>query len=121
MSCLRCFMECYERFIKYLSKNTYIHIALTGHDFCTASKEAYHLIHRNAQKYSMVSGFGQVINFIGKVFISCFTTFICYVIIISSSYYSENLFSPLFPTIGCLIVSYIVGNLFMSLYGNHTF
>lgn len=117
LKCMLCLVSCFERFIKFLTRNAYIQIALTGHSFCEACKDAFYLVLRNPAKFTLVSGIGQVFIFVGKLFISCFTTFICYQILAQAKYYKEHLFSPLLPSVACFIVSYLVGYLFMSVYG----
>eukprot|EP00825_Cyclidium_porcatum_P018701 TRINITY_DN2128_c0_g1_i2.p1 TRINITY_DN2128_c0_g1~~TRINITY_DN2128_c0_g1_i2.p1 ORF type:complete len:412 (-),score=21.78 TRINITY_DN2128_c0_g1_i2:104-1339(-) len=117
LKCTSCLVACFERFIKFITKNAYIQVALTGSNFCVASKDAFYLVLRNPLKFSVVAGIGQVFIFVGKLFISCVTTFICYQIFTQAKYYKDHLFSPLLPSIACFIVSYLVGCLFMSVYG----
>lgn len=46
MTCF--FVLCLERFIKQISKNAYIHTAITGKSFCYASWDAYTLMIKQA-------------------------------------------------------------------------
>jgi len=65
LACLNCYMMCFERFIKFLNKNAYIQIALTGKSFCFAAKDAFWLIVRNPGKFAVVSGLGGIFILIG--------------------------------------------------------
>jgi len=58
-------MACFERFIKFLNKNAYIQISLTGKNFCLAAKDAFWLIVRNPGKFSLVTGLGGIFVTIG--------------------------------------------------------
>jgi hypothetical protein len=58
-------MACFERFIKFLNKNAYIQIALTGKSFCYAAKDAFWLIIRNPGKFGLVATLGGIFILIG--------------------------------------------------------
>lgn len=55
--------------------------------------------------------------FIGRLFVCATTTIICYAIITNATYYSDKIFSSIAPTILFVIISYVIGSLFMSVYG----
>ena len=44
-------LDCLERFIKFISKNAYIQIAITGKNFCAAAWNAFLLILKNAVRF----------------------------------------------------------------------
>lgn len=58
LKCTSCLVACFERFIKFITKNAYIQVALTGSNFCVASKDAFYLVLRNPLKFSVVAGIG---------------------------------------------------------------
>lgn len=58
LNCLSCVMACFERFIRFLTRNAYIQIALTGKSFCPAAKDAFETIWANTARYSLVGGIG---------------------------------------------------------------
>ncbi len=60
LTCLRCVMNCFERFIRFLTRNTYIQIAITGKNFCIAAKEAFETIWANSTRFTLVGGIGSV-------------------------------------------------------------
>lgn len=111
-------MACFERFIKFLNKNAYIQIAITGKNFCLAAKDAFFLILTNPVKFGLLATLGGVFIFIGKIFIAGVTGLIGYIILTNVEYYKTNLFSPLFPTFFCALIGYFIGSFFMSIYGN---
>ncbi|EAR87511.1 plasma-membrane choline transporter (macronuclear) [Tetrahymena thermophila SB210] len=117
LKCLQCYVACFERFIKFLNKNAYIQIALTGKGFCSAAKDAFELIWCNPAKFGTVATIGNIFIFIGRLFIAGITGLISYIILIKSSYYDSHLFSPIVPTVFCVVIGYFVGTFFMSVYG----
>ena len=70
---------------------------------------------RNAARFSIVSGIGFILMFIGKAIIMGLSGFIAYIIIMQS-FLSDEVSSPIFPVIACIIISYIVGSIFLSVY-----
>ena len=56
-------------------------------------------------------------NLIGKLFISSSTGVIGYLLITRVDQYSEKLNSPILPTIVMVLIGWVVGTIFMSLYG----
>lgn len=65
MKCLRCCMMCFERFIKFLNKNAYIQIALSGNNFCVSAKQGMNMVWANANRVALVSGLGAAFMFVG--------------------------------------------------------
>lgn len=60
---------------------------------------------------------GGVFNFIGKLFIGVLTGLLGYIIITQVESYDKKINSPLLPTVCFLIIGYIVGSIFISIYG----
>ncbi len=92
---LQSYLNCFERFIKFLNKNAYIQIAITGNSFCVAAKDAFFIILRNAFLFAIAAGLGEVFMFIGKLFICGFSTFVCYTILTTAEVYEDKVFYPL--------------------------
>lgn len=57
LKCFNCCVECFERFIRYLNKNAYVYISMSGENFFYSCREAYFLIIRNAFRFSLVEGY----------------------------------------------------------------
>mmetsp|Transcript_8429 Transcript_8429/g.1126 ORF Transcript_8429/g.1126 Transcript_8429/m.1126 type:complete len:109 (+) Transcript_8429:419-745(+) len=90
---------------------------MTGESFCPAAKSALGLLFSNPARVGLVSGFGDIFEFLGNVAIMMSTTGICYTIITNVPMYTDVLSSPIAPTICFAIISYTVGSFFMSLFG----
>jgi len=90
---------------------------MTGQNFCASAVESWNLMTRNAARFTVVEGIGHMFTFLGELFICCTTSFIAYLILTNSSYYQQNLHSPLTPTIVIAFLSFVIGSNFMSVYG----
>jgi len=117
LGCLQCYVACFERFIKFLNKNAYIQIALTGKNFCLAAKDAFFLILRNPIRFGVVHGIGTIFILFGKVFVASITALGAFLVITRWDEYSEKIYSPFFPTLVIFIFAYGIGALFMTVYG----
>ena len=69
--CTSYLLMCLERFIKFISKNAYIQIALTGKNFCMAAWNAFILILKNLMRFGTANSIGFIFNVIGVFFIAC--------------------------------------------------
>jgi len=58
---------CFERCLKYITKNAYIMIAMQGHAFCDAACHGFKLLLTNLIQFVLVSCFSKVVIFLGKV------------------------------------------------------
>lgn len=74
-------MACFERFIRFLTNNAYIMVALTGKSFCPAAKAAFESIWSNSMRFALVNGIGGAFIVVGKFCISVTTVMVFYYII----------------------------------------
>lgn len=54
MKCVDCYFDCFDRFIRYLTLNAYIYMAISGEGFCTSAIHAFLVILKNAAEFSFV-------------------------------------------------------------------
>jgi len=113
LKCLQCCMWCFEKCMKFLNKNAYIQIALLGTPFCTSAKKAFFLILRNALRFATVAILSGVINSIGFICITVGTAVLGYIYL--NAMHPE--ISPLFPLFVYTCVGYVVGKLYMNVFG----
>ena len=64
--CLRCCIWCLDAYVKFLTRNAYIQIALHNSSFCTAAKESFYLSIRHAGRFASANVIGRIIDLIGK-------------------------------------------------------
>lgn len=110
-------MACFERFIEFLNKNAYIQIALQGKSFCGAAKDAFSLIMSNIVRFAIVGRVGAIFQFIGVMMITLAGAFFTYAMLSYVTEFKSLVTSPLLPSIVSGVVCFVVGYLFMIVYG----
>eukprot|EP01017_Pseudomicrothorax_dubius_P035104 TRINITY_DN4878_c0_g3_i8.p1 TRINITY_DN4878_c0_g3~~TRINITY_DN4878_c0_g3_i8.p1 ORF type:complete len:288 (-),score=13.10 TRINITY_DN4878_c0_g3_i8:3-866(-) len=116
IKCARCIVVCFERFIRFLNKHAYTHIALSGSSFCAAAQEGFYVLTTSQFRFAILKGVGSVFFFFGQMFITVATTILCYLIVTQTKYYRESLFSPVLPTIFFFFIAYMVSELVIEVY-----
>jgi len=99
LGCLQCYVACFERFIKFINKNAYIQIALTGKSFCFAAKDGFFLVMKNPLRFGVLASIGSIFILFGKLFIAAISTLIGFVIITNASAYENKIYSPFIPAV----------------------
>lgn len=51
---------------------------------------------------------------VGRLFVVCSSGLISYIVLCYNDYYEKYLFSPLLPTLFCVIMSYFVGSFYIN-------
>lgn len=74
IKCMKCCMWCFEKFIRYMNRNSYILTAIHGYGFWTGAVKAFGLIFRNAVRAATVNFVGDFMLFLGKVFVAAVST-----------------------------------------------
>jgi hypothetical protein len=105
---------CFEKCAKFLSKNAYIQIALLGKKFCSAAKDAFWLIFRNAGRIAVAGMIAPVINVLGFLLITLVTVFIGFMLLTASG---MELSSPYGACSIYLIEGWVCGKLVMNVFG----
>jgi len=105
---------CLEKCVKFITKNAYIQIALTGKNFCVSAKNAFFLVMNNVIRFGAMHTLGCIFMFLGKLFVISLTGLICYLIIVQAETPGESISSPWFPVIVTCIIAYLIGSGFMS-------
>jgi len=112
LKCAQCLLWCFEKCLKFLTKNAYIQIALLGKNFCTSAKKAFFLIMRNALRFAIFNMLGNVINLLGVALIVSFTMFSGYYVLMAM----HPDITPIAPLMCYFLMAYVVGRLFMNVY-----
>lgn len=117
MLCLtRYLLDCLERFIKFISKNGYINMAITGKNFCAAAWNAFILILKNALRFGTANSIGFIFNVLGVGFIMSANALVLYSLLHYAKPYkglANNWIAPV--AIGAL-EGFIIGIMFMSVF-----
>lgn len=76
---------------------------------------AFFLIVRNCARFGIVSGIGMILMTVGKAMIMTSSGLIGYIIIMNSDL-KDKVYSPVFPVIVFVIIAYLIGSIFLSVY-----
>jgi len=128
MCVVKVYMWCLEKCVKYISRNAYIMVAMTGQSFCTSMVEAFNLILSNITKIGTVNVISTFLLLLGKLVIVCFCNLIMFAMISPQSTGMASsmgfmidkigvISSPVFPMITTFIFSYSIASYFMNIYG----
>lgn len=114
--CAQCCLGCVEWTVKFINRNAYIVIAITGKGFCGAAVRATSLILNNILRIGTVNVIGNIIAFLGKVCVSLASALFAFFMLESSQYKSghNKVSSPLFPVLFCWLIGYVVASLFFA-------
>lgn len=116
MCAVRCCLDCCHRFVKFLNKNAYIQVALTGKNFCSSAMAAFVLALKNSGSFVITNGIGTLIQFLGKMGIATGNTLLSYLMLTQIPSIKESVQSPLAPLVVIFFISYVMAAIFMSVY-----
>lgn len=71
---------------------------------------------RNVNRFYLVSSFGGVFTFFGKLFIGVLTAFMGWFMLTEWDDVKDSIYSPILPTIACFLIGYIFANMFLTVY-----
>jgi choline transporter-like protein 2/4/5 len=104
-----------EHFVKYMTKNAYIQIALTNKSFFPSAWNAFALIIKHAHRFGFGSAIGTVYIFFGCMLVGSVTTSCAY-LFLTNQYELLMITSPIPATICVGIISTTISYLFMSVF-----
>ncbi|CAK56916.1 unnamed protein product (macronuclear) [Paramecium tetraurelia] len=110
----KCYVKFFDKVIKFLDKNVYIIMALTGDDFCTSARDAFYLIYRNQGRVAFTQGVGAIFQILSVLFIVLASTSICFFIMLSEYFTFKD---SNFILVLIQVISYFIAQNFMLLYG----
>jgi hypothetical protein len=116
MNCLRCCLDCFHRFIKFLNENAYIQVALQGDSFCSSAQMAFVLALKNSAQFFITNGVGSLIYLLGKLTISITNTLIGYLLITHVPYLKEVIDDPIPILLIIFLQSLMMATIFMNVY-----
>jgi hypothetical protein len=108
--CTNCCLACFQRFLEFITTHAYVQIAITGHSFCHAARDAFALVASNPLRFAAVELVTGFVTFLGKVAITAGS-----VLIASDMLKRAHIGSWLFLWISGL-VAYVVALFFFSVF-----
>jgi hypothetical protein len=79
--CTKCMLYLLDKYIKFITKNAFIQIALHNTSFCTACFASFYLILRNAGRFGSAVVIGWIIMMLGKGTIMASSAYITILIV----------------------------------------
>lgn len=92
-------------------------MGLTGESFCTSAKNSFYIVMANPVEYALVEGLGGLFITLGTLCISLSATYVGYTVINKKKEIRDKLVGTTFPTIIFFMCSYVIGAIFMNVYG----
>lgn len=118
VGCLMCVVVCVEKFIKFLTKNAYIMIAVDGHSFCHATAQAWQLIMGNAMRMTAVNVVSAYVFFLGKLVSSILCAIGAAIWIQQALTFTDKnatVSSVFAPSVCTLILAYVTSKVFFEI------
>jgi len=115
MKCFKCCLACFERCVKYLTRNAYIFVAFRGHSFFGAAKEVFFLIKENMAQMGVVGVISHYLMILGKFLLMGISTVICYFWLEYDKNYDTvtTLFTPIITE---ALVAFVIASVFLQVY-----
>jgi solute carrier family 44 (choline transporter-like protein), member 2/4/5 len=99
LKCARCCLACFERFVRFLTHNAFLMMAISGEGFCSSAHQAFYLAMRSAGEYAITHGVGHTLMFFGKLLVSVLVTLFTYILAANLNDFKEDIYSPLTPAV----------------------
>ncbi|KAJ3272222.1 hypothetical protein HDV01_005876 [Terramyces sp. JEL0728] len=119
VACLQCCMKVVSMLVKFINRNAYIYLAITGKAFFKSAGEATALIVKNALRTVAVDFVSDFVLFISKLFVTGIAAFLAYLYLTYWSSALPNASSINYPFVTVVFVgiaAFIVGTAFFSIY-----
>ncbi|ETV93134.1 hypothetical protein H310_12745 [Aphanomyces invadans] len=115
LCCCRACLWCLHKFVKFLSRNGYIVIAMKGSSFCVAIVDAFELVSANLLRIGTLSIVSTFVMFMGKMLIAAVCTLLVFWDI--TDYEVDLHLSSPFPTLVITaVLAYSIASLFFSVF-----
>lgn len=109
---VQCLVECFERFIKFLSKHAFIEMAMKSTNFCTSAQAAMSLIVSNGLRLGIMHGLCSVAIGFGVIFITICTIIVGFFLETKVEYFRSQLTGFFYPLLIVALIGYVVAQIF---------
>jgi len=116
LASVRCCLDCFDRFLRYINRNAYIYMAISSESFCTSAINSFVLILKNAMKFGFVETISEVFMFLAKFCIAVSTTFCGFMLLGIMVNEEEPINNPFIPVAAIFGFSYLVASVFISIF-----
>lgn len=112
LSIANCILACFERFIRFLTKNAYVMIGVYGYSFCTSARRAFKIMVNNPLRVAAINCVNVFMMFLGKLFITLATTVAAFIYLKNYT----NLHFFFFPLGFIAVWSFVVACVVVAIY-----
>ena len=81
MKCVRCFVACFERLVRFVNRHAYIEVLLRNKTFCGAVAKTVALLTGNFLRLGALMGLVSMVLILGAIFIIFLVTLISFFVI----------------------------------------
>lgn len=107
-----CLVNCFERFIKFLSKHAFIEVAMRSSNFCSGSATSMKMIASNGLRFGVLHGLCEIVITFGVFGITAGTLVVGFCLLYYVSYFGDRLSSLAGPLLIIALIGWIVAKLF---------
>ena len=112
MCCVRCCMWCFEKCVKYITRNAYIIIATQGKSFCSATFTVFHILLNHTTTVGVATVVSSLVILLGKIVIMATCSIAAYLALSSDAAINNTVL----PVIFTAVLAYCVGTVFLDVY-----
>jgi len=117
---VQCCLWCFEKSIKYITKNAYIMVAMRGRGFCPSAVSAFKLMVKNVGQFVVAIFVSKVIVILGKVLIVGSSFLAGFLWMSKGAQFQDGgkdeISSAIAPSVIVVLVSYLVASSFLHVY-----
>lgn len=112
LKCCSCCLWLLEKVLKFINRNAYIEVAIFGHSFCKAAREAFGTLFRNVFCVATINSVGSFVFFLSRLVVVGTVAF-------GSMHWFEqelDLVYPAVPIFVVCLVAWIISGIFTGVY-----
>ena len=118
--CLGCFLMCFEKCVRYITRKAYIVTAIKGSNFCSSGMTVFHLILSHGALIGFVNVIANFVMIMGKIFITLVCTMLAYWVFTTVPTFMPNgeleLQTVVIPSLLAAVLSWMIAGGFLSVY-----
>lgn len=116
MYVIQCFLQCFERFIRFVNKQAFIYIGLTGKNFCESMLNAFQVVIRHPIEFALLAGLGHFFMYVGMASIILGSMGVGYAMMVFIPTIADQITSPFAPLVIIGVLTYPVADLCLDVY-----
>ena len=115
VKCFSCFLWVFEKFLKFLNKNSYVLIAARGYSFCKATRKAFVYMISNCLRFLVLVNITEWILFCGIVSVCAGNAYLFYQYL-EWTEELDQLILRWAPMVVIVLITYLIASLFFSVF-----